>query len=151
VDLYVIMPLLVDVQVEEKESKEEILFRQLWDELNSLEKMSMASKLFNILFGNMQGQNSSELHVSLNGGNLKSNAIVESEEKEDSIDMSLNSLGDINETKHNVGVDMAVQKQSLTCTSVSPREKNAAEHKSLIEVVKRHVDKHYLSFQVSHR
>jgi len=106
----------------------------------------MASKLFNILFGNTQGQNSSEL-----GGNSKSNDIVEAQEKDDSVDMLLNSIGDINESKNNVGVNMVVQKQSLTCTSVSPREKNAAEHKSLIEVAKRPVDKHYLSFQVSRR
>ena len=53
--------MLVDVQVEENESKEEILFSQLQNELNSPEKMSMALKLFNILFGNTQGQNSSEL------------------------------------------------------------------------------------------
>ncbi len=57
----------------------------------------------------------------------------------------------INEAEHNIGVDMVVQRQSLPCISVSPREKNAAEHKSLIEVVKRPVDKHYLSFQVSCR
>jgi len=63
------MPSLVDVYVEEKESEEDMIFSQLRDELNSLEKMSMASKLFNILFGNMQGQNSSKLRVSLNGGN----------------------------------------------------------------------------------
>ncbi len=111
----------------------------------------MASKLLNILFGNTQGQNSSKVHASFNGGNSKSNDIdnVEAEEK-DSIDMSLNSVGDINKTEHNVGVDMDVQKQSLTCTSVSLREKNAAEHKTLIEVAKPPVNKHYLSFQVSH-
>jgi len=67
----------------------------------------MASKLLNILFGNTQGQNSSKVHASFNGGNSKSNDIdnVEAEEK-DSVDMSLNSIGDINETEHNVGVDM---------------------------------------------
>jgi len=146
VDLYFTMPTLVDVQVEENESEEEILFSQLRNELNSPEKMSMASKLFNILFGNTQGQNSSEL-----GGTSKSNDIVEAQEKDDSVDMLLNSLGDINENENNVGVDMVVPKQSLTCTSVSPREKNAAEHKSLIEVAKRPVDKHYLSFQVCRR
>jgi len=152
VDLYVTMPMLVDVQVEENESEEEKIFSQLQDELNSPEKMSMASKLFNILFGNTQGKNSCELHASLNGGNSKSNGIdnVKAKEK-DSIDMSLNSVGDINETEknNNVTVDMDVQMQSMTCTSVSPRDKNASEHKTLIEVAKRPVDKHYLSFQVS--
>ena len=38
VDLYVTMPTLVDVQVEENESEEEILFSQLQNELNSPEK-----------------------------------------------------------------------------------------------------------------
>jgi len=151
INISVIMLSLVDVPVEEKESEEEKIFSQLRDELNSPEKMSMASKLFNILFGNTQGQNSSELYASLNGGNSKSNGIdnVKAKEK-DSVDMSLNSVGDINETEHNnVTVDMDVQMQSMTCTSDSPREKNAWEHKTLIEVAKRPVDKHYLSFQVS--
>jgi len=142
--LYFAMPTLVDVQVEENESEEEILFSQLRNELNSPEKMSMASKLFNILFGNTQGQNSSKLGVT-----LKSNDIVEAQEKDDSIDMLFNSIGDINESGNNVGVNMVVQKQSLTCTSVIPREKNAVEHASVIEVVKPPIKKHYLSFQVS--